>query len=161
VLFYFHSSLLWSMRRGKIVSSRTVSSRHSCKRHVDLLRYGTYFPNTKSNSDSKLRYDRRSVGQSVLVSSRIWWPRPDLCYCRTVAGLLLWGAHSDGRTGLSFTITTEPRQLSHNVTWMTKALLGKASVNTFKLSTIEAVSQWANVHCSLLGNSQRTNKIAP
>jgi hypothetical protein len=30
-----------------------------------------------------------------------WGLRPDLYYCLTVAGLLIWGALSDERTGLS------------------------------------------------------------
>jgi hypothetical protein len=34
----------------------------------------------------------------------IWGLRPDLYYCQTVAGLLMLGAPSDERTGLSFTI---------------------------------------------------------
>jgi hypothetical protein len=41
--------------------------------------------NSKSKSESKLCYDRRSVGQYVLVSSRIRGPSPDFCYCQTVA----------------------------------------------------------------------------
>jgi hypothetical protein len=32
----------------------------------------------------------------------IWGLRPDLYYCQTVAGLLMWGALSDERTSLSF-----------------------------------------------------------
>jgi hypothetical protein len=32
----------------------------------------------------------------------IWGLRPDLDYCLTVAGLLVWGALSDERTGLPF-----------------------------------------------------------
>jgi hypothetical protein len=32
----------------------------------------------------------------------IWGLRPDHYYCHTVAGLLMWGALSDERTGLSF-----------------------------------------------------------
>jgi hypothetical protein len=32
----------------------------------------------------------------------IWGLRPHLYYCWTVAGLLIWGALSDERTGLSF-----------------------------------------------------------
>jgi hypothetical protein len=52
---------------------------------------------------SKSRYDRRSVSQSVLVSSPIWGPRSDFCYCQTTAVLSMWGALSDERTGLSFT----------------------------------------------------------
>jgi hypothetical protein len=43
---------------------------------------------------------------------------------------------------------------------MTKALLGNDSVNKLKRATIEAVSQWTNTYCSLLGNSQRTNEVA-
>jgi hypothetical protein len=35
-------------------------------------------------------------------------------YCQTVAGLLMWGALSDERTGLSFTIAAGPRQRSHS-----------------------------------------------
>jgi hypothetical protein len=39
--------------------------------------------------------------------------RPDLYYCQTVPGLLMWGALSDERTGLSFIIAAGPRQRSH------------------------------------------------
>jgi hypothetical protein len=65
------------------------------------------------NSKSKLYYDRRSAGRSVLVSSRIWGPRPDFCYCQTVTGLFMWDALSDEKTGLSFTTAAGPRQRSH------------------------------------------------
>jgi hypothetical protein len=50
----------------------------------------------------------------------IWGPGPDSYYCQTVAGLLMWGAHSDERMGLSFTITAGPRQCNHSrvrVSW--------------------------------------------
>jgi hypothetical protein len=46
-------------------------------------------------------------GQSACLSwcqAPIWGQRPDFCYCQTVAGLLRWGALSDERTGMSFTI---------------------------------------------------------
>jgi hypothetical protein len=36
----------------------------------------------------------------------IWGLRPDLDYCQTFAGLLLWGVLSDERTGLSFATAT-------------------------------------------------------
>jgi hypothetical protein len=36
----------------------------------------------------------------------IWGLRPDLYYCETVAGLLMWGVLSDERTGLSFARVT-------------------------------------------------------
>jgi hypothetical protein len=50
----------------------------------------------------------------------IWGLRPDFYYCQTVTGLLMCGALSDDRTGLSFTITAGPRQHSHSwvrVSW--------------------------------------------
>jgi hypothetical protein len=34
----------------------------------------------------------------------IWGLQPDFYYCQTIASLLMWGALSDERTGLSFTI---------------------------------------------------------
>jgi hypothetical protein len=43
----------------------------------------------------------------------IWGLRPNLDYCLTVAGLLIWGSLSDERTGLPFAIATGPRQRSH------------------------------------------------
>jgi hypothetical protein len=43
----------------------------------------------------------------------IWGLRPDFYYCQTGEGLLMWGALSDDRTDLSFTIAAGPRQRSH------------------------------------------------
>jgi hypothetical protein len=43
----------------------------------------------------------------------IWVLRPDLCYCLTVAGLLMCGALSDERTAQSFTIAAGEGQRSH------------------------------------------------
>jgi hypothetical protein len=46
-------------------------------------------------------------GQSVSLSRcqvPIWSLRPDFCYCQTISGLLIWGALSEERTGLSFTL---------------------------------------------------------
>jgi hypothetical protein len=48
------------------------------------------------------------------VSTAIWSPRPDLYYCTTIEGLLMWGALSDERTSLPFTISAGPRQCSHS-----------------------------------------------
>jgi hypothetical protein len=47
----------------------------------------------------------RPTAQSASSSwnkAPIWGVRPDLYYCQTAAGLLIWGALSDERTGLSF-----------------------------------------------------------
>jgi hypothetical protein len=43
----------------------------------------------------------------------IWGLWPDFYYCQTVAGLLMWGALSDERAGLSFTIAAGLHQRSH------------------------------------------------
>jgi hypothetical protein len=54
-------------------------------------------------------------GQSATLSwnqAPIWSSRVRIYYyCQTIAGMLMWDALSDERTGLSF--TTEPRQRSH------------------------------------------------
>jgi hypothetical protein len=48
------------------------------------------------------------------VSGHIWGSWPDIDYCLTVTVLLMWGALSDERTGLSFTIAAGPSQRSHS-----------------------------------------------
>jgi hypothetical protein len=55
-------------------------------------------------------------GHSISLSwnkAPIWSLRPDLCYCMIMAGLLMWGAFSDERMGLPFTIAAGSRQISH------------------------------------------------
>jgi hypothetical protein len=47
------------------------------------------------------------------VKALIWGLRPDFYFCQTVAGLLMWGALSDDRTVLPFTIAAGPRQRRH------------------------------------------------
>jgi hypothetical protein len=66
-----------------------------------------------SKSKSKLCYDWLSVDQSAWCQAPIWVLRPDLYYCQTVTSLLMWGALSDERMGLPFTIAAGPRQRSH------------------------------------------------
>jgi hypothetical protein len=66
----------------------------------------------RSQSQSYIMTD----GQPASLSwnkAPIWGLRPDLDYGLTVAGLLVWGALSDERTGLSFAIATGSRQRSH------------------------------------------------
>jgi hypothetical protein len=46
-------------------------------------------------------------------NATVWGLRLDFYYHQTVAGLLMWGALSEERTGLSFTIAACPRQRSH------------------------------------------------
>jgi hypothetical protein len=63
-------------------------SRYYCPPNITKL--------TTCQIQSHIATDGRLVSQSVLVSS------PDIYYCLTVTVLLLWGALSDERTGLSF-----------------------------------------------------------
>jgi hypothetical protein len=59
-------------------------------------------------SKPKLCYDWLSVGQSVLASSIHLGPKTTFLLL-SVVGLLMWGAVSDERMGLSFTIAAGPR----------------------------------------------------
>jgi hypothetical protein len=79
----------------------------------------------------------------------IWWLRPDYYYCQTVAGLLMWGALSDERMGMSFTISAGPRQGSHSrvqVPWdsrpyftLTDSRLPLSSPPTTCRATVEVI----------------------
>jgi hypothetical protein len=63
------------------------------------------------------RLNSKSESESASLSCNqapIWDLRPDFYYCQTVARLLMWGALSDERTGLLFTIAAGPRQRSHS-----------------------------------------------
>jgi hypothetical protein len=56
-------------------------------------------------------------GQSANVpwcQAPIWDPRADFYYCKAVSDLLMWGALSDEKTGVSFTIPAGLRQRSHS-----------------------------------------------
>jgi hypothetical protein len=62
-----------------------------------------------SESQSQKQSYVTTDGQSPSLSWNkvpIWGLRPDLYYCLTVTGLLIWGALSDERTGLSFSRVT-------------------------------------------------------
>jgi hypothetical protein len=67
-----------------------------------------------TRSKSMLRYDRRSVGQAVLVSSTHLGLTTRFLLLSDSCSLLTWGALSNERAGLPFTIAAGPRQLSHS-----------------------------------------------
>jgi hypothetical protein len=49
----------------------------------------------------------------------IWGLRPSFHYCQTIAGLLIWGALSEERTGLSSTMyNIQYIYILHAITWM-------------------------------------------
>jgi hypothetical protein len=86
-----------------------VTSHATPTKNMEQVTVDTYYTSQVAYSvpalKSKLYYDRRSVGQSVLVSGTHLGPStnfpPSLFnYFLTVAGLLLWGALSDEKSGL-------------------------------------------------------------
>jgi hypothetical protein len=86
---------------GCLLSSLRLTASHITLRLLPL----------ESVSESYVTTD----GQPASLSwnkEPIWGLRPDLYYCLTVAGLLIWGALSDERTGLSFIIAAGPCQRS-------------------------------------------------
>jgi hypothetical protein len=70
-----------------------------------------------SECESEYESHIMTDGQSASLSwnkAPLWHLRPSFYYCHTVAGLLMWRALSDERTGLSFIIAAGPRQRSHS-----------------------------------------------
>jgi hypothetical protein len=55
----------------------------------------------KTETKSKLRYNRVCIFYSVLSWSPTCDLRPDFYYCQTVGGLLMWGVLSDERSDMS------------------------------------------------------------
>jgi hypothetical protein len=77
----------------------TIFAFYMC--HMLLNTYAIYTKPTKL----KVKVMLRPTVQSASLSwnkAPIWGLRPHLCYSQTVAGLLIWGALSDKRTGLPF-----------------------------------------------------------
>jgi hypothetical protein len=90
-----------SVRLQLCISSLKTAARpeHS------LVTRNSWLPTNYCNkSKSKSHYDRRPVGQCVLVSSPVWGSWPDVNYCLTVPVLSISGAPSDERSGLSFVL---------------------------------------------------------
>jgi hypothetical protein len=74
-------------------------------------------PQQKSQSQSHVTTDGQ-LGSLSWNKVPIWELRPDFYYCQTVAGLLMWGALSDERAGVSFTIAPGPCQCRHFRVWL-------------------------------------------
>jgi hypothetical protein len=87
-----------------------------------------------SESESYVTTD----GQSASLSwskALIWGLRPDFYYRRTVAGLLMWDALSDERTGMSFTIAAGACQRSHSLVRAPLDSRSYFTVSDLRLST--------------------------
>jgi hypothetical protein len=96
-------------------SSQRTNSSSDLRRLSSPIRspvWSTMVCQSQSQSQNSVTTD----GQSASLSwnkAPIWDLRPDFYYCQTVSGLLMWGALSDERTGLSFTIAPGPCQRKH------------------------------------------------
>jgi hypothetical protein len=80
---------------------------------------------TRFESESYVMTDGQSVSP-IWNKASIWGLRPDFYYCQTVADLLMWGALSDERTALSFTITAGTRRRNRSrvrVPWDSRPIL--------------------------------------
>jgi hypothetical protein len=66
---------------------------------------------SESESESYIKTHDQSASLSC-NKAPVWGSRPDFYYCQIFAGLLMWGAFSDEKTALSFTISPGPRQRS-------------------------------------------------
>jgi hypothetical protein len=89
-----HNSFPWWLR---VLDSRFLS--YNCLTH--------------HSSESYVTNDSQSASLSW-NKAPTWGLQPDFYYCQTVAGLLMWGALSGERTGVSFTIAADPHQRSHS-----------------------------------------------
>jgi hypothetical protein len=81
---------------------------------------------------SKLNCQSQSQNQSYITtdsqSASLSWCqapirgiRPDFYYYQRVAGVLMWSALSDERTGLPFIISAGPRQRNHSWVWFPRS----------------------------------------
>jgi hypothetical protein len=79
--------------------------------HFSKLQLSTDPINSSGQSQNYVTTDGQSASLSW-CQAPTWGQRPDFYYSQTVAGLLMWGALSEERMGLSFTIAAGPRHRS-------------------------------------------------
>jgi hypothetical protein len=100
----------WNSRPYFTVSySRLLFSSPPTTHRVTVEVFDPAYSWDDSNVKVKIKVMLLSTVQSASLSwnkAPIWGLRPDLYYCQTGAGLLMWGALSDERTVLSFATVT-------------------------------------------------------
>jgi hypothetical protein len=123
----FYSSLLHTRVQSDVFTSCCLDAVSNDGRSPSLG-FTNYpqplLPTSNSNSpqrpkcSSSLTPSRRYVTTDGQSANLTWCQEPirgtgpDCYYSQRVAGLLIWGAPSDKRTGLSFTIAAGPHQRS-------------------------------------------------
>jgi hypothetical protein len=111
----FRVRVSWNLRLYFTVSDLDFYFRRLQRLAGSRWRYSTPSPHGFSLSESESYVTTN--GQPASLSwnkAPSWGLRPDLHCCLTVAGLLMLGSLSDGRTGLSFAIATASRQCSNS-----------------------------------------------
>jgi hypothetical protein len=88
---------------------------------------------SQSQSQSYVSTDSQEASLSC-CQAPMWGLRPEFYYCRTVAGLLMWGALSDERMGLPSTIAAGPRQRSHSRVRVPRGSIPYVTVSDSRLS---------------------------
>jgi hypothetical protein len=89
---------------------------------------------------SKSCYNWRTVAQRVLVSSPIWGPRPDFCYCQIDAALSMWGTTPEERKSLSFKTISATGHEAYGVVryWESHVVQTNDSQMVVRLPTLHA-----------------------
>jgi hypothetical protein len=118
ILWQLRSCFCWStsLTRGRVCLSYMLLALAS------VVFLGSETLRTREHikkSQSHVTTDGHSANLSW-CQEPIWGFRPDFYYCQTATGLLMWGALSDERTGLPFTIADGPRQRSQFWVWVSR-----------------------------------------
>jgi hypothetical protein len=94
---------------------------HPVWREDGFVSYAWPFIKCTFRTCTDLRTQAKVMLRPTVKSASLFWCqapicglRPDFYFCQTVAGLLMWGALSDERMGLPFTIAAGPRQRYHS-----------------------------------------------
>jgi hypothetical protein len=125
-------------------------------------------PSTQENTSFRVESYVRTNGQVASVSwnkAPIRGLQPDFYYCQTVAGFLMWGALSDDRAVLSFTVAADPRQRSHSqvrVPWdsqphftVSDSRLPFLSPPMTHRATVEVFDPASHFNCHLISSRHR------
>jgi hypothetical protein len=104
IFFCFHQALLSNNEDSSVLVLMSLSDGYHLTNLVTRITSTHNHDCLKSESESELYYNRRSVGQSILVSSPHLGFMTRFLLLSDHCGFLIWGALSDERRGLSFTM---------------------------------------------------------